>query len=65
MLRVRLSNRYGTTPLRVAGLTIAASAGGAAAKGDTLDPRHDSGDGLHPNGAGYEAMAAAVDLDSL
>jgi lysophospholipase L1-like esterase len=25
-----------------------------------LDPRYDSGDGLHPNDAGYQAMAAAA-----
>ncbi|NUP53648.1 MAG: SGNH/GDSL hydrolase family protein [Catenulispora sp.] len=35
-LRIRLSNRYGATPLRVAGLTVAAGAGGAAVKADTL-----------------------------
>jgi len=34
----------------------------AQAMGDTLDPAHDSGDHLHLNNAGYEAMAAAVDL---
>lgn len=28
-----------------------------------LDPAYDSGDGLHPSIAGYEAMAAAVPLD--
>jgi lysophospholipase L1-like esterase len=31
-LRVRLSNRYGALPLRVTGLTVAASVGGAAVK---------------------------------
>lgn len=30
--------------------------------GDALDPGHDSGDHLHPNDAGYEVMAAAIDL---
>jgi lysophospholipase L1-like esterase len=35
-LRVRLSNRYGATPLRIAGATVAASAGGAAVKLGTL-----------------------------
>lgn len=35
-LKVRLSNRYGTAPLQVAGLTVAAPAGGAAVKPDTL-----------------------------
>jgi lysophospholipase L1-like esterase len=26
-------------------------------------PAYDSGDGLHPNDAGYEAMANAIDLE--
>lgn len=30
-----------------------------------LDPRYDSGDHLHPNAAGYRAMADAVDLRAL
>ena len=30
-----------------------------------LNPRYDSGDHLHPNDAGYRAIAAAVDLDNL
>jgi len=30
-----------------------------------LDPRYDSGDHLHPNDAGYRAMAAAIDLRML
>jgi lysophospholipase L1-like esterase len=37
----------------------------AAAMGDALDAAHDSGDQLHPNDAGYRAMAAAVDLSVL
>lgn len=32
---------------------------------DRLNPQYDSGDGLHPNSAGYEAMAGAVNLDRL
>jgi len=32
---------------------------------DALDPAHDSGDGLHPNDAGSQAMADAVDLTLL
>jgi lysophospholipase L1-like esterase len=28
-------------------------------------PRYDSGDGLHPSDAGYEAMADAIDLELL
>ncbi|GAA3605634.1 SGNH/GDSL hydrolase family protein [Nonomuraea rosea] len=35
-LRVRLSNRYGTAPLRIAGLTVATGAGGAEVKPGTL-----------------------------
>jgi lysophospholipase L1-like esterase len=30
-----------------------------------LNPAYDSGDGLHPNAAGYRAMAQAVDLSQL
>lgn len=42
-------------------------AAATASAGDplTLDPAYDSGDGLHPNDAGTEAMAVAVDLDML
>ena len=32
---------------------------------DRLDPVYDSGDHLHPNAAGYRAMAAAVDVPAL
>ncbi|MDV5146239.1 SGNH/GDSL hydrolase family protein [Streptomyces sp. SBC-4] len=32
---------------------------------DRILPAYDSGDGLHPNDAGYEAMAQAVDLNEL
>ncbi|WP_405854148.1 SGNH/GDSL hydrolase family protein [Streptomyces sp. NBC_00090] len=32
---------------------------------DRILPAYDSGDGLHPNDAGYEAMAGALDLDEL
>ncbi len=32
---------------------------------DRLNPAYDSGDHLHPNAAGYRAMAAAVDLPAL
>lgn len=32
---------------------------------EALDPAYDSGDHLHPNDAGYGAMAAAVDLERL
>nr|WP_042190558.1 SGNH/GDSL hydrolase family protein [Kibdelosporangium sp. MJ126-NF4]CEL19430.1 secreted protein [Kibdelosporangium sp. MJ126-NF4]CTQ94771.1 secreted protein [Kibdelosporangium sp. MJ126-NF4] len=32
---------------------------------DSINPAYDSGDKLHPNGAGYRAMAAAIDLGSL
>ena len=31
----------------------------------TLNPAWDSGDHLHPNDAGYQAMANAIDLDML
>nr|WP_318210919.1 SGNH/GDSL hydrolase family protein [Streptomyces sp. SJL17-1] len=32
---------------------------------DRILPAYDSGDGLHPNDAGYRAMAEALDLDEL
>jgi lysophospholipase L1-like esterase len=32
---------------------------------DRLSPAYDSGDGLHPSDAGYQAMASAVDLRTL
>ncbi|WP_435969687.1 SGNH/GDSL hydrolase family protein [Streptomyces sp. Qhu_M48] len=32
---------------------------------DRILPAYDSGDGLHPNDAGYRAMAEALDLDQL
>jgi len=35
------------------------------AQPDRLRPAFDSGDHLHPNDAGYRAMAGAVDLGSL
>jgi lysophospholipase L1-like esterase len=37
----------------------------SAADAATLNPAYDSGDHLHPNDAGYAAMAAAVDLTKL
>jgi lysophospholipase L1-like esterase len=37
----------------------------AQAMGDVLHPDQDSGDGLHPNDAGYQAMADAIDLSLL
>jgi lysophospholipase L1-like esterase len=35
---------------------------GDPARPDHLAPRYDSGDHLHPNDAGFAAMAAAIDL---
>jgi lysophospholipase L1-like esterase len=37
----------------------------AQAMGDVLQAAHDSGDGLHLNDAGYQAMADATDLTLL
>lgn len=37
-LRVRLTNAYGTSPVRVAGATVARAAGGAAVRPGTLTP---------------------------
>lgn len=38
---------------------------GAPADPERLDPRYDDGDHLHPNDAGYQAMANAIDLARL
>ncbi|CAL9334332.1 hypothetical protein SUDANB171_00139 [Streptomyces sp. enrichment culture] len=35
------------------------------ADASALNPRYDSGDGLHPNDAGYRALAEAIDLSCL
>ncbi|MCE7008950.1 SGNH/GDSL hydrolase family protein [Kibdelosporangium philippinense] len=32
---------------------------------DLMNPAYDVGDGLHPNAAGYQAMAASIDLNTL
>lgn len=77
-IRLHLSNAYGKTPLEVAAVHVASSAGEAstlagsdrAVLGALADPSHpariapafDSGDHLHPNDAGYQAMADAIDL---
>ena len=36
-----------------------------AANSLRLDPAYDSGDHLHPDAAGYQAMAAAINLNAL
>ncbi|MFG1710386.1 SGNH/GDSL hydrolase family protein [Nonomuraea sp. M3C6] len=69
-LRVRLSNRFGTTPLHVAGLTVAAATGGAAIKPDTLRELTVAGKPAFAVPAGAElatdAVSYAVDaLDSV
>jgi lysophospholipase L1-like esterase len=40
---------------------------GARDPGDPtrIDPAYDSGDHLHPNDAGYQAMSDAVDLSTI
>jgi lysophospholipase L1-like esterase len=37
-VRIRLSNRYGSAPLQIAGASVAKSAGGAAVRPDTVRP---------------------------
>ncbi|MFG2641127.1 SGNH/GDSL hydrolase family protein [Streptomyces sp. NPDC048370] len=37
----------------------------APGRSDLLNPDYDFGDGVHPNAAGYDAMARAVDLNAL
>lgn len=70
MIRVRLSNAYGTMPLTIAGATIAISAGAAAIRPDTL--RHLTVDGARtftiPAGAehaGDPVPFRAAGLDSV
>ncbi|MBL7500808.1 SGNH/GDSL hydrolase family protein [Frankia sp. CNm7] len=65
-LRVRLSNRYGTGPLRVAGLTIAAAAGGVI-KPDTLQELTAGGKPAFtvPAGADLATDAAQFPVDAL
>jgi hypothetical protein len=106
-VRVRLSNLYGTKPLRVTGATIARTRDGAAVEPGTvrsltfhgarsatisvgraaasdpavlpvaaqavadpadpeeLNPAYNSGDFLHPNDAGYRAIAAIINPNEL
>jgi lysophospholipase L1-like esterase len=42
-----------------------ARAAASPADADALDPRFDSGDHLHPNDAGCQAMASAITLSAL
>ncbi|MFH8786811.1 SGNH/GDSL hydrolase family protein [Streptomyces roseoverticillatus] len=56
-LRVRLSNAYGKTPLRLAGATVALSDGGAAVRPGTVRP-------LRFGGAGSVAVPAGGELVS-
>lgn len=56
-LRVRLSNAYGKTPLRLTGATVAKSAGGAALRPGTVRP-------LRFGGAGQATLPAGAELSS-
>ncbi|WKU48512.1 SGNH/GDSL hydrolase family protein [Streptomyces sp. VNUA116] len=56
-LRVRLSNAYGKTPLRLAGATVALSDGGAAVRPGTVRP-------LRFGGAGSAAVPAGGEMVS-
>ncbi|OHV34200.1 MULTISPECIES: SGNH/GDSL hydrolase family protein [Pseudofrankia] len=59
-LRVRLSNRYGAAPLRVAGLTIASAAGGSVIKSDTLRELTADGKAAFTIPAGTDLVTDAV-----
>jgi lysophospholipase L1-like esterase len=61
-LRVRLSNRYGTAPLQVAGLTVAAPAGGSAVKPDTLHEVTVDGEPVFAVPAGTDLATDSVPL---
>ncbi|MFH7599436.1 SGNH/GDSL hydrolase family protein [Streptomyces racemochromogenes] len=61
-LRVRLTNAYGKTPLRLTGATVAKSAGGAAVRPETLRPLRFSGAGPVTVPAGGERASDAVAL---
>lgn len=61
-LRVRLSNRYGTTALKVGGLSVAAPVGGAAVKPDTVRTVTVGGEAVFTVPAGGEVATDSVPL---
>ncbi|MFD9335310.1 SGNH/GDSL hydrolase family protein [Streptomyces sp. NPDC060028] len=61
-LRVRLSNAYGTTPLRLTGASVARSAGGAAVQPQSVRPLRFDGTGAVTIPAGRELSSDALDL---
>ncbi|RKN41234.1 SGNH/GDSL hydrolase family protein [Streptomyces hoynatensis] len=61
-LRIRLSHRYGTAPLRVAGLTLGAGAGGAAVEPGTLHEVTVNGRAAFTVPAGADLATDAVPL---
>ncbi|MFE9634085.1 SGNH/GDSL hydrolase family protein [Streptomyces sp. NPDC006463] len=61
-LRVRLSNAFGTTPLRLTGATVARSAGGAAVQPDTVRPLRFKGSGAATVPTGGELSSDPVAL---
>jgi hypothetical protein len=65
-VRVVLSNVFGTAPLELGAAYIAIRGAGSAivpASGRAkMLAEYDSGDALHPNDAGYEMMANAIDV---
>lgn len=66
-LRIRLSNRFGTTPLKVAGLTVACPVGGAAVKPDTSHEVTVNGEPAFaiPPGADLSTDAVPMRTDAL
>ncbi|MCX5380616.1 SGNH/GDSL hydrolase family protein [Streptomyces sp. NBC_00091] len=61
-LRVRLTNAYGKTPLRITGATVARSAGGAAVQPESVRPLRFGGAGAVSVPAGGELSSDAVAL---
>jgi lysophospholipase L1-like esterase len=66
-VRIRLSNRFGTQPLRIAGATIAKSAGGAAVRSGTQRPLTfgHRASAVIPTGAELTSDAAVLSVRSL
>ncbi|MEV6954406.1 SGNH/GDSL hydrolase family protein [Streptomyces sp. NPDC051183] len=61
-LRVRLSNAYGTAPLRLTGASVARSADGAAVKPESVRTLRFNGSGAVTIPAGRELSSDALDL---
>lgn len=63
-LRIRLSNRYGSTPLKVAGATVGRSGGGALVWPDTIRPVTFGGAAAAVVPPGGELVSDAVEMET-